>query len=129
MEDIDLSGAATMHGPVSVVYQAPTAVTLSSVQADGGQTGSATLALLAGSAGRSGRGGGLSAAQHGCLANRSQPAGVAAPLPPAGDEDPSYCERASAARLRPFLLRLVGNAGQECKQIVRYSARKVVYNQ
>jgi protocatechuate 3,4-dioxygenase beta subunit len=48
MEDIDLSGAATMHGPVSVVYQAPTAVTLSSVQADGGQTGSATLMLLAG---------------------------------------------------------------------------------
>jgi hypothetical protein len=48
MEDIDLSGAATMHGPVSVVYQAPTAVTLNSVQADGGQTGSASLALLAG---------------------------------------------------------------------------------
>lgn len=48
MEDIALSGAATMHGPVSVLYQAPTAVTLNSVQADGGQTGSTALALLAG---------------------------------------------------------------------------------
>ncbi len=48
LEDVDLSGATTLHGPVSVVYQAPTAVTLSSVQADGGQTGSTVLALLAG---------------------------------------------------------------------------------
>jgi protocatechuate 3,4-dioxygenase beta subunit len=48
LEDVDLSGATTLHGPVSVLYQAPTAVTLSSVQADGGQTGSTTLALLAG---------------------------------------------------------------------------------
>jgi pullulanase len=33
LEDVDLSGAATLHGPVSVRYQTPTAVTLSSVQA------------------------------------------------------------------------------------------------
>jgi hypothetical protein len=35
LEDIDLAGAATLHGPVSVVYQAPTAVTLSGMAADG----------------------------------------------------------------------------------------------
>jgi pullulanase-type alpha-1,6-glucosidase len=33
LEDLDLSGATTLHGPVSVLYQAPTAVTLNSVQA------------------------------------------------------------------------------------------------
>ena len=31
LEDVDLSGAATLHGPVSVALQAPAAVTLSSV--------------------------------------------------------------------------------------------------
>jgi hypothetical protein len=36
LEDISLSGAATLHGPVSVAYQAPTAVTLSGMAADGG---------------------------------------------------------------------------------------------
>ncbi|MEI2690224.1 MAG: alpha amylase C-terminal domain-containing protein [Anaerolineae bacterium] len=33
LEDLDVSGATTLHGPVSVLYQTPTAVTLSSVQA------------------------------------------------------------------------------------------------
>lgn len=33
LEDVDISGATTMHGPVSVTMQTPTAVTLSSVQA------------------------------------------------------------------------------------------------
>ncbi len=35
LEDLDVSGATTLHGPVSVDYSAPTAVTLSSVQAGG----------------------------------------------------------------------------------------------
>jgi hypothetical protein len=33
LEDVTLAGAATMHGPVSVDFAAPTAVTLGSVQA------------------------------------------------------------------------------------------------
>jgi hypothetical protein len=33
LEDVDLSGATTRHGPVSAAYLAPTAVTVSSVQA------------------------------------------------------------------------------------------------
>ena len=36
LEDVDLNGAATMHGPVSVDFVVPTAVTLSSVQAGPG---------------------------------------------------------------------------------------------
>ena len=48
LEDIDLSGAATMHGPVSVSFQAPTAVTLSGLEADGSQGGAAALWLAAG---------------------------------------------------------------------------------
>ena len=37
LEDMDLSGAATLHGPVSVTFQAPTAVTLSGLTADASQ--------------------------------------------------------------------------------------------
>ena len=48
LEDIDLNGAATMHGPVSVSFQAPTAVTLSGMEADGSQGGAAALWLAAG---------------------------------------------------------------------------------
>jgi len=33
VEDVDIYGVATMHGPVSVDYTGPTAVTLSGVQA------------------------------------------------------------------------------------------------
>jgi hypothetical protein len=47
LEDIDLNGAATMHGPVSVVYQAPTAVVLSEMTAVGGQGRTALLWALA----------------------------------------------------------------------------------
>ncbi len=49
LEDVDLNGATTLHGPVSVVYQAPTAVTLAEMQAGGGhqQTPLGLLAWLA----------------------------------------------------------------------------------
>ncbi len=47
LEDIDLSGAATMHDPVSVVFQAPTAVELDILAADGGQGSQALLYILA----------------------------------------------------------------------------------
>ena len=47
LEDISLSGAATLHGPVSVVYQAPTAVTLSGMAADDGQSTAVLLWLAA----------------------------------------------------------------------------------
>jgi hypothetical protein len=47
LEDIDLSGAATMHDPVSVVFQAPTAVELSGLAADGGPGSLALPSLLA----------------------------------------------------------------------------------
>ena len=33
LEDLDASGATTLHGPVSASFQAPTAVTLGSLQA------------------------------------------------------------------------------------------------
>ena len=36
VEDVDLSGATTMHGPVSAAYQVPTAVTLAALGADRG---------------------------------------------------------------------------------------------
>jgi hypothetical protein len=45
LEDISLSGATTLHGPVSATVQAPTAVRLSgSVAAGAGSAGSASLA-------------------------------------------------------------------------------------
>jgi hypothetical protein len=34
LEDLDISGASSLHGPVSVVFQAPTAVTLGSLAAN-----------------------------------------------------------------------------------------------
>ncbi len=37
LADVDLNGVATLHGPVSVVYVAPTAVTLSGLDAAAGQ--------------------------------------------------------------------------------------------
>ena len=33
LEDVDLGGVASMHGPVSVVFTVPTAVTLSGLEA------------------------------------------------------------------------------------------------
>ncbi len=36
VEDVDISGAATMHGPVSATYQVPTAVTLAALRTDRG---------------------------------------------------------------------------------------------
>jgi hypothetical protein len=47
LEDVDLNGAATMHDPVSVVFQAPTAVELSGLAADGGPGSLALPSLLA----------------------------------------------------------------------------------
>jgi hypothetical protein len=46
LEDIDLSGATALHGPVSVVFQAPTAVTLNALDADAGQTITPWMVLL-----------------------------------------------------------------------------------
>ena len=37
LEDLDLSGRATLHGPVSVDFPGPVAVTLSELKADAGQ--------------------------------------------------------------------------------------------
>ncbi|HSN77113.1 MAG TPA: SdrD B-like domain-containing protein [Anaerolineae bacterium] len=47
LEDIDLSGATALHGPVSVVFQAPTAVTLSALDADAGPGAAPWMVLLA----------------------------------------------------------------------------------
>ena len=49
LEALDEYGATTLHGPVSVVYAVPTAVTVSALQADGARTQAlpAWLALLA----------------------------------------------------------------------------------
>ena len=53
VEDVDINGAATMHGPVSVDYMVPTAVTLSGIQASPAAAGPVAplvgtlLALLA----------------------------------------------------------------------------------
>jgi hypothetical protein len=44
LEDVDLSGATTLHGPVSVVYAAPTAVTLSAMQV--GSAGAPALPVV-----------------------------------------------------------------------------------
>ncbi len=46
LEDVDLSGATTLHGPVSVVYDAPTAVTLSAVQAERTDAAALSVALV-----------------------------------------------------------------------------------
>ena len=46
LEDVALNGATTQHGPVSVVYGAPTAVTLSNVQAGSASTPAPALALV-----------------------------------------------------------------------------------
>jgi hypothetical protein len=55
LEDVSLSGATTLHGPVSATVQAPTAVTLSGLQAIAspgpGPLTALFLALLAGAAG------------------------------------------------------------------------------
>ena len=49
LEDVSLSGATTLHGPVSATVQAPTAVTLAGFEAAAGGTASfAGLALAAG---------------------------------------------------------------------------------
>jgi hypothetical protein len=49
LEDIDLSGATTLHGPVSATVLAPTAVTLAGFEAvSGGAAPFAGLALAAG---------------------------------------------------------------------------------
>ena len=37
LEDVDVNGVTTMHGPVSVVFTAPTAVTLSGLEAAANQ--------------------------------------------------------------------------------------------
>jgi hypothetical protein len=54
LEDVDLSGATTLHGPVSAALQAPTAVTLTGLTAGGGTAAPlwawALAALLAGTA-------------------------------------------------------------------------------
>jgi hypothetical protein len=49
LEGIDLSGATTLHGPVSVVYQAPTAVALTAISASpmGPMAGPTVLPALA----------------------------------------------------------------------------------
>ena len=47
LEDLDMSGAANRHGPVSAVPQIPTAVTLASLAADTAPTSPASPALLA----------------------------------------------------------------------------------
>jgi hypothetical protein len=48
LEDVDLSGATALHGPISVSFEAPTAVTLVEMQADGaGALPAVSLALLA----------------------------------------------------------------------------------
>ena len=49
LEDVDLNGATTLHGPVSATVQAPTAVTLAGFEAAAGSAASfAGLALAAG---------------------------------------------------------------------------------
>ncbi len=56
LQDVDLNGVATMHGPVSVTCLAPTAVRLNTMSADSGETNStlgwaaafAALTMLAG---------------------------------------------------------------------------------
>jgi hypothetical protein len=48
LEDVDLSGATALHGPISVSFEAPTAVALVEMQADGaGAVPAVSRALLA----------------------------------------------------------------------------------
>jgi hypothetical protein len=47
LEDVSLSGAATLHGPVSVHFTAPTAVTLGSLSASPAAAGALLPWLLA----------------------------------------------------------------------------------
>jgi len=42
LEDVDLNGATSLHGPVSATLQAPTAVTVTALQADAANPGSVT---------------------------------------------------------------------------------------
>jgi hypothetical protein len=42
LEDVDLNGAMSLHGPVSATMQAPTAVTLDALQAQAANPGSVT---------------------------------------------------------------------------------------
>ncbi len=46
LEDVDVNGVATLHGPVSVAYAVPTAVTLDGVQAGSGARTTPWLLLL-----------------------------------------------------------------------------------
>jgi hypothetical protein len=48
LEDVDLSGATTLHGPVSATVQAPTAVTLAQLDASSGLASPAGWLLAAG---------------------------------------------------------------------------------
>ncbi len=64
LEDVDLSGATTLHGPVSATLQAPTAVTVTSLEAQAAGPGGG---LAAGAAA-------LMAALAGMLAIRRRPA-------------------------------------------------------
>jgi len=47
LEDLDLSGLATLHGPVSVVFPGPVAVTLSALKAEAGQGAALWVVALA----------------------------------------------------------------------------------
>ena len=47
LEDLDLSGRATLHGPVSVDFAGPVAVTLSELKADAGQGAALWVVALA----------------------------------------------------------------------------------
>jgi hypothetical protein len=55
LEDLDLNGATTLHGPVSATVQTPTAVTLAGFEAAAG--GAASFAGLAMAAGLAAAGG------------------------------------------------------------------------
>ncbi len=47
VEDVAVNGATTLHGPASVIFQAPTAVTLSALQASAGDAGQSPLLWVA----------------------------------------------------------------------------------
>jgi hypothetical protein len=57
LEDVDLGGATTLHGPVSATVQAPTAVTLSSISASPATATGAALPWLLAAAGLAGAAG------------------------------------------------------------------------
>jgi hypothetical protein len=46
LEDVDLNGTTTLHGPVSVVYSAPTAVSLTILHAGGGSAPALSILLV-----------------------------------------------------------------------------------